>query len=137
MDKVVGTLRVPQPSGRHTECACYLGIAVVIVGLGLATAYAMTNQGPYEPRATVQDFADDFLARGREAFQRDELQEAEGGFIYVLNIGGPRADAYYGLAQIAVQRRQPQKAVRLLKKCLALDPQHAGAVELQRMLELK
>jgi tetratricopeptide (TPR) repeat protein len=111
--------------------------AVVIGGLGLATAHTMTNKGPYEPRATVQNFADDFLLEGREAFQQGKLQKAEGRFIYVLNIGGPRADAYYGLAQIAVERRQPQKALRLLKKCLALDPKHAEAVELERMMERK
>ena len=109
--------------------------AVIIVGLGLATAHAMTNQGPYESRAAVQDFADDFLAHGREEFQQGELEQAERRFIYVLNIGGPRADAYYGLAQIAVEHHQPQKALRLVKKCLALAPTNAEAVELERMLE--
>ncbi len=103
-----------------------------IAGLGIATAGAMLNPGPYEPRACVQDFADDFLAKGREALQRGDLQNAESRFIYVLNIGGPRADAYFGLAQIALERHQPDKALRLLKMCLALDPKHAGAVELNR-----
>lgn len=111
--------------------------AIVIGGLGLATARAMTNQGRYESRATVQDFADDFLLRGREAFQQGKLQEAESRFIYVLNIGGPRAAAYYGLAQIAIERHQPQKAMRLLRKCLALDPKHVDAVELERQAELQ
>jgi tetratricopeptide (TPR) repeat protein len=137
IDNVAGTGhplagRVPSAWFRHTKCAYYFGIAVVIAGLGLATALAMMNQGPYEPRASVQDFVDDFLAKGREAFQRGQFQEAEGRFIYVLNIGGPRTDAYCGLAQIAIEHRQPQKAMRLLKKCLALDPKHAGAVELKR-----
>ena len=97
-------------------------IMMVFAHLGLRTTRAMLNPGPWEPRATVRDFADDFLARGREALQAGNSEEAEGRFIYVLNIGGPRADAYFGLAQIAVERGQPQKALRLLKKCLALDP---------------
>ena len=142
IDRVVGAGhplagRVPSVWLRHTACAYYIVSAVVIAGLGLATARAMTNAGRYEERATVQDFANDFLLKGREAFQLGKLPEAERRFIYVLNIGGPRAVAYYGLAQIAVENHQPQKALRLLKKCLALDPQHAGAVELKRMLEQK
>ena len=130
--------RMPQVSGRHTGHGLTLGVCcfgeILIVALGLGTARAMMNQGPYEPRASVQDFADDFLIRARQAFQRGDWQEAESRCIYALNIAGPRADAYYGLAQVAAEEGQPQRAERLLARCLAIDPQHSAALGLQRAL---
>ena len=111
---------------------------MVIAGLGLATAGAMLNPGPYEPRACVQDFANDFLGQGPRGIPAGrDFADAEGRFIYVLNIGGPRADAYFGLAQVALERHQPDKALRLLKMCLDLDPTARRGGRIEQMLERK
>ena len=113
-------------------------VAIAMVGgtlLAFNEALVARNPGPYEPRATVEQFAQDFTEKGFEALDRKDLREAEGRFVYVLNIGGPHAEAYYGLARIAAERGQGAKAERLIQKCLKLDPQHVRAVEWQRKID--
>jgi 4-amino-4-deoxy-L-arabinose transferase-like glycosyltransferase len=98
-----------------------VGVAIV-AGLGVAYLPSAGNPGVHEPRATVRQFVDDFIAKGNEALAHDELREAESRFIYALNIGGPDADAYRGLAQVAAHRGQPQTAAAFLEKCRRLEP---------------
>lgn len=108
-------------------------VALLLLGyLGILSAAAAWRPGLYEPRATVEDFVTDFTREADAAVQRGELREAEDRFIFVLNIGGPRPEAYYGLGLVAWRRDQPDKAERLLLKCLELDPDHQAAKQLLR-----
>lgn len=102
--------------------------------------------GPCLPRATVEDFAGDFIDRAAEILDRAEaldrgelreaqLREAQHRFIYALNIGGGDADAYVGLAKVALLRKNPQKAKTLAKKALELDPKHPAAIQLIERIE--
>ena len=92
-------------AGAGRRAAIVFGLSgVAIAGLGLATAYTLENQGPYEPWASVQDFADDFLARGRGAFRAGPV--AGGPKPLHLRVEYRRAAggrAYCGLAQIAAK----------------------------------
>ena len=110
----------------------------LLLGLGCLVFHEVPlalRAGTAEPRATVAQFAADFLRQGNAALAAGNLHDAEGRFIYVLNIGGPQADAYFGLAQIVQQRGQITKARALLTKCLQLDRQHPGTVELGKRLD--
>ena len=110
-------------------------VVMLLVFLGGHYVGAIRHPGRYEPRATAQDFANDFIARAFKAIEQGDLHEAQGRFIYALNIGGPNADAYSGLAEVALRRENTDKARALAKKALALDPGHAGAVELMGRME--
>jgi hypothetical protein len=89
------------PSARFLSDAAAV---LLLLGLGVRTFVLLRNPGQYEPRATVQQFTDDFLQKGREALRRHDLGEAQYRFIYALNIGGPNTEAQAGLAQIAQER---------------------------------
>ena len=104
--------------------------ALALLGwLGLHYLPMACQAGPKHPQPTVDQIAADFLHRADAAVGRNDLGEAKSRFIYVLNISGPNADAYYGLARVAHQRGKPEKAESLLQKCLELDPEHKRAVE--------
>lgn len=113
-------------------------VAIALVGIALLAineAFVIRNPGPYEARATVEQFAQDFTQKGFEALDRKDLREAESRFVYVLNVGGPHVGAYYGLARIASERGQRAEANRLLQKGLQLDPQHVRAVEWRKKID--
>ncbi len=78
-------------------------------------------EGPYQPRAGVEDFVDDFLGRAKTATVCGDLLSAQRNYIYVLNISGPNAQAYEGLAHLAIIQRQPEKAEPWLAKRRALE----------------
>jgi thioredoxin-like negative regulator of GroEL len=80
----------------------------------------------------VEDFVVDFHRRAETAIRRGDLREAEDRFIFILNIGGANADAYYGLARVAVSRGQRERAQVMLRRCLEVDPDHQQA---RRLLE--
>ena len=109
--------------------------AAALVGY-LAVHYApiALRPGEFAPRASVRDFAVDFIRRGNVALAAGQTEEAEARFIYALNIGGPDADAYFGLATIAHRRGRDEQARRLLDKCLRLDSGRPQAVELRKAL---
>ena len=107
-----------------------IGAFLLLGYLGAGSVTAAMNPGRYEPRATVHDFAGDFIDKAHLALSRDDLREAKGRFSFVLNISGPNAEAYYGLALVARRRGQPEKAKSLLSKCLELDPNHPAAIQL-------
>jgi 4-amino-4-deoxy-L-arabinose transferase-like glycosyltransferase len=113
------------------RCAALLLLAYLAVHYIPLARHA----GVAEPRATVQDFAADFISHGNAALAAGDLSEAESRFIYALNIGGPAADAYLGLARIARQRGQTAKARVFLRKCLQLDSRYPGAVEFGKRLQ--
>ncbi len=109
---------------------------ILLAYLGIHYVPVAWHAGPHFARATVDDFVRDFLAKAHTAIEdRNDLREAQSRFVYVLNIGGPQADAYYGLALVAHRRNQTAKAKKLLAQCLAIDPDHEKAIELRRTIE--
>jgi len=93
---------------------------------------AAWREGPCQSRDTVEDLAASFLEEGNGKLDEGELRQAESRFIYVLNIAGPHADAYLGLARVAEQRARPAAAERMLQRALKLDPGHPGALQWRR-----
>jgi len=95
--------------------------------LGVHYVPVAQRSGEYQPRATVNDFVTDFLAAAEVAVDRGNLRAAESRYVFVLNIGGSNAEAYYGLGRVAMHRGQTKKAKSLLLKCLEVDPGHEPA----------
>jgi len=100
---------------------------LLVVYLGVRYVGVARRPGERQRRATVQQFVDDFLRRAEAALDRGHLREAESRYIFVLNIGGSDARAYYGLALVALRRGQNDKAESMLLKCLQVDPGHEPA----------
>lgn len=121
---------------RASDAKVLAQAAFLLVGcLTVVYLAAVWRPGTYAPRASVADFVEDFNRRahaalGREDLSEADLHEAHRRFIYMLNIGGPDADAYYGLGLVADRRGRPQQARSMLEKCLQLDPQHEAALQL-------
>jgi len=89
---------------RPVRCFAQIGLIpfflVLLLGyLGVRYVPVAWRTGPYQPRASVDQFVADFLREGNIALEEGRLREARRRFIYVLNIGGPNDDAYSGLAK--------------------------------------
>jgi len=96
--------------------------AFLLLGyLGAQVLPVAWHEGPEHPRATIQDIVENTFREADKAMRAGDLLGAERRFIYVLNLSGPNADAYHGLAEIAARRHKPEKAESLRKKALALD----------------
>ncbi|MBN2475930.1 MAG: glycosyltransferase family 39 protein [Pirellulales bacterium] len=112
--------------------------ALLLIGLlGAHYVPVALRSGEAQPRATVRQFVDDFLRRADAALRRGNLREAESRYVFMLNLGGPNAEAFYGLATVAAMRGQTEKAELLLQKCLELDPDHEAASERLRQLRAR
>ncbi len=105
---------------------------LIVACLGIHYVPIARRAGPDLPRATMQEFVDDFLTRAAVAMQQGNHAEARDRFIFVLNMGGPHEEAYYGLGLVALQEGRPEIAAPLLRKCLGMAPNHQRA---QRWLE--
>jgi len=104
---------------RHRRCGdrSLLGTNLRLGGLLSGTAGAAGDgAGVYA----------DFIEKGNAALAGGDLRGAEARFIYALNIGGPNADAYCGLARAALLRGQREQARRLVGRCLQLAPGMLG-----------
>jgi 4-amino-4-deoxy-L-arabinose transferase-like glycosyltransferase len=111
----------------------------MLCGLGAANLSWLWNHGSYRPRATVEEFAADFIRRGNDLLAKeeptaDDLHQARQRFIYVLNLAGPNAEAYAGLARVAILRGNDERARTMAQKALALEPGHGRARELMEGL---
>ena len=108
-----------------------LAAVLLLAYLGVHYLPVAWRPGPYHHTPpTVDKFATDFILEGYELLDRGEVRQAESRFIYALNIGGPRAGAYCGLALVAGRRGRPEKAEAFALKCLELDPKHRRAIQL-------
>ena len=118
---------------------------VLLVGyLAVNCAVVVRLPGRHEPRATVAQFVEGFLTEAQDAMDRSQLatgrgdspeadklhREAQSRYIFVLNIGGSNAEAYYGLARVALRHGQAKRAESLLLKCLEVDTDHQPARQL-------
>ncbi|NQU24905.1 MAG: glycosyltransferase family 39 protein [Candidatus Nealsonbacteria bacterium] len=84
---------------------------VLLIGLGARSVTMLWYPGKKEPRTTVEKIVTDFIARADKAIERGDLDEAQNRFVYVLNIGGPNADAYHGLARVANLQGRRDRAI--------------------------
>lgn len=111
--------------------------AFVLIGLlGIHYLPLARRVGTPRPRATVEQFAADFIRRAHDDLRRGDLRSAEGRFVFVLNIAGADAEAYYGLGLVALRRGRIERARRMLSRCLEVDPGHRQAQQqLERIME--
>lgn len=109
--------------------------AAALAYLAFAVLPAAWRAGPALPRADVEAFVADTLRRAETAIARGDWEEARNRFLFVLNLGGPRAEAYCGLARVAVHDADLPAARRMIDKCLRLEPGHAEALRLREALD--
>jgi 4-amino-4-deoxy-L-arabinose transferase-like glycosyltransferase len=116
LDRMVATAK----TGRGRRL---LGVAALVLlgylgGRCLADAW---RSGPYAPRTTVDDLIDRTLDEGHRFLEEGRVFDSRRQFIYVLNLGGPNAEAYYGLADVAQRRGYPENAAALRVKGRHVD----------------
>jgi tetratricopeptide (TPR) repeat protein len=103
---------------RRLEGVTFTAAPRKIVNPATTTEVAVVPEAPQSPAGKVLALAD-------VAYAKKDWENARGFFLRALDVpgvGGDHAKAYYGLARVALQQKNPELAEQLLRKTVDSSP---------------